>query len=358
MMKRFVCILFSLCLLCGGAMAEGGTREEALAILQCNVPYRHTVALKAMEAWEQGEADAVTYMDVTAEERKNGINKWSAAVQMFQKLYCPDNPFFMDSVDGRYLLDAFMVDGGLMPHVYHVLPDGDEISRDAAWQLAEEALRTQFALSFAGTFRNIFVETHYFTPTGAKQDAFWLFHVMLENRAKYTIRVQGGEVTLCQRLEKEEALFEAYTKLCDERGAFFTWTLDEKWEYASGLPEAILAAYVEGQDLGRCGDLLAIARQGFSLPINGAMARADALEKARQAVVERFNVEDGWAAQAEVSYSLYRQGDAFFWRVIFIKTGLKELPGAVVDMNGTDGQWIRVEKYDGTPESVPYVERL
>lgn len=357
-MKRFVFILLSLCFLCGGALAECGTREEALAILECNVPYRHTVSPKAMEAWERGNADAVIHMDVTAEERKTGIHKWAAAVQMFQKLYCPENPVFMDSVDGRYLLDAFMVDGGLMPHVYHVLPEEDEISRDAAWEKAEDALREQFGLSFAGTFRNIWVDTHYFTPTGAKADAFWLFHVELENRAKYSIRVQGGEVTLCRRLEQEEALFESYTKLCDEKGAFFTWTPDEKWEYASQLPEAILSAYMEGQDLDRCGDLLAIAGQGFSLPANGVMARAEALEKANQAVKEKFGLNGGWADQAEIGYSLFRQGDVFIWRVIFWKTGRNEMPGAVVDMNAITGEAFRVERYDGTPESIPYRERL
>lgn len=357
-MKRFLCLFVSFCFLYAGAMAEGGTREEAIAILRNTRPYSHTVPKKAMEAWEKNQTDAVSFMDMTEEDRKDGINKWSAAVQMFQKLYCPENPFFMDSVDGRYLLDTFMADGGLLPHVYHVLPAGDEISRDAAWHLAKEALRKQFGLSFAGTFRNILIETHYFTPTGEKQDAFWLFHVTLENRARYTIGVKQGEVTVCMQMEQEKALFEAYTKLCDERGAFFTWTLDEKWEYASQLPEAILTAYMEGQDLSKCGDLLAIARQGFSLPANGVMARGEALEKAKQAVVEKYGVEAGWADQAEISYSLYRQEDAFFWRVIFWKTGNPEVPGAVVDMDAQNGIPFRVERYDGTPGSIPYAERL
>lgn len=357
-MKRLLCLFICLSCYYSIAMAECGTREDALVLLQCNSPYKHTISYQAMDAWENGTADAVKLMDVTREERKVGVNKWSAAVQMFQKLYCPDHPFFMDTVDGRYLLDVFMMEGGLLPHVYHLLPNAEEISRDTAWHLAEEALRMQFQLAFEGTFRNVWVDTHYFSPTGEKQDAFWLFHVKMENGTKYAVQVRAGEVSVCHRLEEEEALFEAYTKLCDEKGAFYTWTPDDKWHYASRLPEEILAAYIEGQDLSCCADLLAIARQGFALPTDDVPAYAEMLEKAEEAVEKALCLPEDWAAKAVIQDSFFCTEERLTWRVIFIKTGMKECPGAVVEMDAFTGEVFRLERYDGTPESIPYVERL
>lgn len=337
---------------------HAGNREDALEILQCNEPYMHTVSSKTMEAWEAEDEQAVEYMDRTNDANKRGINKYSAAVQMFQKLYFPDDPSFSDTVEGRYMRDVFMTEGKLIPRIFHVMPVPGEIKSDEALSLALNEMRKKYNLNYADWTRNMKVDTHYFTPTGELKDAFWLFHAKLENGDQYAMRVTNGQVMVCQRLEHEEALYEAYTILCDEKGAFFKWSLEDKVNYAKQLPDAILEAYMEGQDLSRCGDLLAIARQGFSLPSKDVMSQADALEKAKQAVENSFSPAEGWDQKANINYSLYRKEDSFIWRVIFWKTGQKELPGAVVDMDAKTGVPFRVEKYDGTPESIPYVERL
>lgn len=357
-MKRFLCFLVSLCFLCAGAMAECGTKEVAIDILQCNRPYRHTVSEKTMEAWETGNADAVSFMDVTGEERKTGINKWSAAVQMFQKLYFPDDPFFSETLEGRCIRDAFMTEANLIPHSYHVMPGLDEIAHDEAWNLALDAMKTKYNLSFDGLMRNMMVDTHYFSPTGEWKDAFWLFQVKLENGDIYAVQVRNGEVALCQRLEQEEKLFSMYDELCSEKGAFFQWSLEDKVAFAEQLPDLVMNAYIEGQDLGRCGDLLAIAGQGFCLPDATAIEQHQALEHAVKAAGDKFHLQDDWGKEAEIAFSCFRQEDKTVWRVIFWKTGNPELPGAVVDMEAETGVPFRVERYDGTPESIPYTERL
>lgn len=340
------------------AMAHAGTRNVALEMLQCNWPYKHTVSPKAMQAWEEGDEKVFAYMDITKAANKRGINKYAAAVQMFQKLYCPDDPMFMDTVEGRHLLDEFLMEGKLIPRIYHVIPSKDEMDREEAWNMALNEIKTEYNLNFAGLMRNMAVDIHYFSPTGKEKDAFWLFHARLENGDKYAIRVKDGQVDDCLRLEKEEALFEAYVKRCDEKGAFFTWPPEDKANYAKQLPDAILSAYMEGQDLSRCGDLLVIARQGFTLPANGVMGQAEALEKAKQAVESAFAPPDGWDHDATIYYSLYKLEDRMIWRVIFWKTGFQELPGAVVDMDSQTGRAFRAERYEGTPESIPYAERL
>lgn len=357
-MKRFLCFLVSLCFLFTGAMAECGTKEEAISILQCNKPYIHTVADETMKAWEKGDADAASFMDMTEDERKNGINKWSAAVQMFQKLYFPDDPLYCETMEGRYMRDRFMAEANMIPHIFHIMPPSDETERVEAWNLAMDGMKTKYNLNFAGLMRNMKVDTHYFTPTGDLKDAFWLFQVKIENGDKYAIQVRNGEVPVCQRLEKEEKLFFIYDDLCSEKGAFFQWPLEDKAAFAEQLPDLIMNAYIEGQDLGRCGDLLAIARQGFCLPDENAIGQHQALENALMAVGDKFLLQDGWAEEAEIAFSCFKQEDKTIWRVIFWKTGNPELPGAVVDMDAETGVPFRVERYDGTPESIPYVERL
>lgn len=343
--------------ICTAAAAEG-FRETAMAVLRSETPYRHTVPMEAALMLEEGKTPTAESLDVIHQSKKGGRTKWAVAVHLFQAQHCPENPSFMETVDGRHLLDAFLAQAHLIPHVYHILPEEGEISQDAAWQLAEETLRSRFGLYFAGMLRNIFVQPHYFSPTGERQDAFWLFHVTMESGETYSIRVKEGKAIQCLKAEQPEALFYAYTKLCDEKGAFFTWTPEEKAAYAARLPEAILSAYLEGQDLSRCKDLLAIAGQGFCLPGKDVMSRTEAQEKALFAVEEAFALKAGWAARAETYYSFFRQEDRLVWRVIFWKTGEKELPGAVVDMDAETGDVFRVEHYDATPDSIPYAERL
>lgn len=357
-MKRFLCFLVSLCFLYTGAIAECGTKEEAISILQCNIPYRHTVSDKTMEAWEKGDADAVFFMDVTEDERKNGINRWSAAVQMFQKMYFPEDPLYSETLEGRYMRDRFLAEANMIPHIFHIMPAPDETEHDEAWSMALDEVKTKYNLHFDGLTRNMSVDTHYFTPTGDLEDAFWLFHVTMENGDKYTIRVKSGEVAVCQRLEQEEQLFYMYNDLCSKKGAFFQWPLEEKAAFAEQLPDLILNAYMEGQDLGRCGDLLAIAGQGFCLPDENTIEQHQALENAVMAVGDKFHLPDGWENDAEIAFSCFRQEDKTVWRVIFWRTGNPELPGAVVDMDAETGVPFRVEKYEGHPESIPYTERL
>ena len=128
--------------------------------------------------------------------------------------------------------------------------------------------------------------------------------------------------------------------------------------FAEQLPDLIMNAYIEGQDLDCCGDLFAIARQGFCLPDENSIDQHQALEYAIIAVKENFHLQVDWAKNAKISYSCFRQDGKTVWRVIFWKTGIQELPGAVVDMDAETGVPFRVERYDGTPESIPYVERL
>lgn len=357
-MKRAILLGVAICTMFLNAMAENESKEEALKILQNNVPYCHTVSTKTMEAWEAGDENAIAFMDMTEETKKAGINKMDAAVQMFQKLYFPGDPFYRETLEGRYMQERFMAEGKLIPHIYHVMPAPDEIERNEAGERALDAMKTKYNLFFAGLTRNMRMDTHYFTPTGNLKDAFWLFHVTLENGDKYAIQVKSGEVTVCQRLEQEEKLFSMYDDLCSEKGAFFQWSLEEKAEYAKQLPDMIMNAYIEGQDLRRCADLIAIARQGFCMPDEKNIDQNSALENAVMAAADRFYLQDGWAEQAEIAYSYFQQENKAVWRVIFWKTGQTELPGVVVDMDAQTGAPFRVERYDATPESIPYAERL
>ena len=338
--------------------AERSAYEEAIELLHCDAPYMHTVSYEAMRAWEEEAKDTALLMNVTEKDKRTGIAKWDAAIQMFQQLYDPDNEEYMNSAEGKHQLDEFLLEGNMIPHVYHVIPEKNELPEDDARKHALNAICEKYNIHFGGLLRNIQVDTHYFTPTGMNKDAMWLFHVTLENGDRYYVNVHNGQVTECERLDNWESLFESYDTLCSEKGAFFTWSIEEKAAYAAELPQRILSAYMEGQDMDKCADLLAIAGQGFCLPGDTDMTQKDALDKAMQAAEEKYGMPSGWADEAEVYYSFFRTEDGSVWRVIFWKTGVGELPGAVVDMDAKSGEPFRVERYDGTPTSIPYRERL
>ena len=114
-----------------------------------------------------------------------------------------------------------------------------------------------------------------------------------------------GVVTRCEKYAAVDDLEETYRLLCEQRGAFFKWSLEDKMAFADSLPEKLASAKERDTLLSSSVELEAIAAYGFCLPVAGALSQDEACAVASDAMAEAFGIarEDC----AGVYYSFFRQ---------------------------------------------------
>lgn len=310
-----------------------------------------------------------TFQNITTQIESNGIIL-SDDVKNQSILYTYDTarillelewgPYHFWTIEQKHLFDQLMVSSKQLPYCFDLLPDEQELSKEAALQAALQVINERYGVTIDVQNKQVAVVYSYSLADAKTQNGMWQIGINITESDSYTVHLLKGKAILCQQVHPVSSLEKEYTSLCEERGAFFTWSLEEKMQFAQSLPEKLAAAEQSDTMLMSAIELQEIANYGFCLPTAECITQDAAVQIAATAVTQKYELPVDWEAQAEVYYSFfYKPGSGYTWRVIFWKTGNQAYPSGLVDMDAITGELLRVEKNGSKPnEFIPYVDRL
>ena len=258
----------------------------------------------------------------------------------------------------RYRFDSLMVRLGQLPYCINLDPTTDILNQEAALNMALTEIAERFGRAYDTSDYTV-VASYTATQNGSTQ-GMWRFGVEIANEDFFVVHVLYGNVTYCVKEKKMGALDAEYNELCEERGAFFKWSLYEKMEFAESLPDKLRIAQEENERCMNYNELVAISQYGFGLPDADDIPQEKAKLIALQNVQAKYNLQDDWYVNAEVFYSFFsdKMGGSI-WRVIIWKTGNDVFPSGLVELNSETGEVLKIEKNGTTPnEFIPYLDRI
>lgn len=266
--------------------------------------------------------------------------------------------YYAWTVEEKHEFDQIMVECGELPYCHNLLPEEGEISQEEAQRLALMEIAGRFGVDQALLERASAISVSYYITNRSTCGGMWRFGIDLENQMRFEVEVTEGSVTRCQESPVIDDLEKEYGLLCDQRGAFFQWSLQEKMEFADSLPQKLARAKKQDTLLISDLELEAIAAYGFCLPTAGALSQEEATAAAASAMKEKLGITGEGCTQ--IYYSFFYQRDlGYVWRVIFWNTGDAAYTSVIVDMQALTGNILSVKANGHTAsEYIPYTERL
>ena len=308
------------------------------------------------------------YQSIVAQIEAKGFSLYDASFNQ-KALYTYDTsmqllevewgPYHAWSIEQKHQFDLLMVSAKQIPYCFNLIPSEHEISKETALDIALEAISDRYGVVIEVENNPDAVVFSYYLADAETQKAIWRIGVNDQETA-YTVHLMNGEVILCQQERMTSNLDLEYDALCEEKGAFFTWSLEDKLRFSQSLPVKLAAAEKTGSHLMNENDLTAIANYGFCLPTGECIPQDDAYQIAVAAAAQEYGLTEGWDGQAEIYYSFfYKPETGYSWRVIFWKTGNASYPSGVVDIDALTGNVQRVAKKGTMPnEYIPYPDRF
>lgn len=260
------------------------------------------------------------------------------------------------SIEEKHAFDQLMVECGELSYCHNLLPGDGEISQEDALRIALSEISSRFNLDPSLLDNPSAVYVSYYIADHSVCGGMWRFGVELQNQMSFGVEVTDGAVTRCEKYIVIDDLEEEYNSLCEQRGGFFKWSLQEKMEFADSLPTKLARAKEKDALLRSVVELEAIAAYGFCLPADEAISQEEALSLAAAAMEDEFHISN-WN---ETYYSFFFQKDVgYVWRVILWGTEDEQYTSVVVDMQALTGELLSM-KTNGrfANEYIPYVERL
>ena len=287
---------------------------------------------------------------------QNALYTYDASMQLLEVEW---GPYHAWSIEQKHQFDLLMVSAKQIPYCFNYLPDEQELTKEAALEVALKAISDRYDVVIEVENNPDAVMFSYYLADAKTQKAMWRIGVNDQETA-YTVHLMNGEVILCQQEHMTSNLDLEYDALCEEKGAFFTWSLEDKMHFAQSLPLKLATAEKSGTHPLNENDLVAIANHGFCLPTAECISQNDAYQIAVAATSQQYGLPEGWEAQSEVYYSFFFKPETgYTWRVIFWKTGSASYPSGVVDMDALTGAVQRVAKNGTMPnEYIPYPDRF
>lgn len=264
------------------------------------------------------------------------------------------------SIEQKHLFDQLMASIGQLPYCFNLLPPDDDISQDAALELAISEVHVRYGVAQENLRAAEQIIFSYYIADADSPNGMWRINIQIAQGESYSVHVFNGRVIHCAKDQYVSDLEKEYNALCESKGAFFTWSLYDKMIFAQSLPEKLAQAERSSTLLMSETELRAIAEYGFCLPTSDCIDQNAAYELALNAVTNQYTLAEGWESQAEVYYSFfYQPDDGYTWRVIFWKTGVADYPSGVVDLDASSGEVLRIDKNGTKPnEYIPLVDRL
>lgn len=258
----------------------------------------------------------------------------------------------------RYTFDSIIVFLGQLPYLVNLDPSTDILTQEEALDIVLATIIERYGIAYKAY--NYSVSVSYIMSESGSTQGMWRYGVEFGNGDLFTVHVLRGDVISCVQEQRIGSLEDEYTKLCEQRGAFFRWSLQEKMEYANSLPDKLRIAQINGETNMSYDELVAISRYGFSLPGNNDLQQDEIRSIALQAIQAKYHLSENWYANAEIFYSFFssKAGDSI-WRVIIWQTGDSTFPSGIVELNSESGEVLKIEKNGTTPnEFIPYLDRI
>lgn len=262
------------------------------------------------------------------------------------------------TLNQRYEFDSLMVSLGQLPYLVNLDPSSDILSQEEALDIALATIVERYGIAYKTSKYSASV-SYTISESGSAQ-GMWRYGIEFTNGDLFTVHVLRGDVISCVQEQRMGSLEVEYTKLCEQRGAFFRWSLQEKMEFANSLPDKLRIAQINGETNMSYDELVAISRYGFSLPGNNDLQQDVIRSIALQAVQVKYHLPESWYVNAEIFYSFFssKVGESI-WRVIIWQTGNSTFPSGIVELNSESGEVLKIEKNGTTPnEFIPYLDRI
>ncbi len=315
----------------------------------------------SVEVFTHEEADALrnelSEAGIDVPELPEGtIYKYDFSLDLLEAAW---GNFYDWSIEKKHLFDQLMVNTGQLDACFNLLPDEHEISQADARALAFTEIQNRYGIEPQALAAQADIDYSYALSSAPPCEPAWRLGIAFEQRV-FFVEVLDGEVHTCSEFVVSGDLEEEYIALREEKGAFFTWTLEDKMAFADSLPEKLAQAQASGALIPSDIELNAIANYGFCLPGESAIPQDEALNIAIEATTSAFSLENGWEQTAEIYYSFFRnETQGTVWRVIFWKAKQDNYPSGLVDLNAETGEVLRVAKNGVLPNDyIPYVDRL
>ena len=351
-MKKRLASVISLVLLvvsCGCARAETDIMEEL-----------HNIAEQAAIENDPGIiretlASLGCQMDLDAVEDIDSGSLYDAIMEKCEQEY---GSYYGWTVARRYRFDSLMVLLGQLPYCTNLDPASDIMDQEAALDAAISEIVERYGAAYDTS--DFCAAVSYCAVEDGSAQGMWRFGIEFSSGDIFSVHVLRGDVTHCAHEKRAGSLELEYNKLCEERGAFFRWSLLDKVEYANSLPDKLRMAQAKDEGNMSYDELAAISRYGFTLPGIDDLPQEEARLIALQGVQAKYNLPEDWSVHGEIFYSLFspRAGENV-WRVIIWNTGEDAFPSGVVELNAQSGEILKIEKNGTKPnEFMPYLDRI
>lgn len=262
------------------------------------------------------------------------------------------------SIQERHEFDQMMVDCGELSYCHNLLPGDGEISQEDALRIALNEIANRYDPEQSLLDQPSAIYVSYYIADHSAYGGMWRFGIDLENQMSFDVEVTDGSVTRCQQNIVIADLEKEYTLLCQQRGAFFKWSLQEKMEFADSLPQKLARAKEQDALLRSDIELEAIAAYGFCLPTDEALSQEETCVLAATAMEEEFGITRDDCAKIYYSF-FFQKEEGYVWRVIFWNTGNTEHTSVIVDMQASTGDILSIKSNGNTASKyIPYIERL
>jgi len=358
-MKKIVSAILLMLVCCAFLFAACADESPAFSIIR-----RHLMQRENSEAGFREEDIAAIVSDLV----QNGYEisyeasgaeayyRYDTAMDILEEIL---GNYYSWSVEEKALFDQMMVDCGELPFCHNLMPGENEISQTDAQKLAFAEIENRFHPDQGLLDKPLSVDVSYTRIEGQTgRKGMWRFGIALNSQSGFEVEVTDGVVTRCQKSPVVDDLEREYGLLCDQRGAFFKWSLREKMEFADSLPAKLSKAKEKDTLLMSDLELEAIASYGFCLPTEEALSQEEARALAAAAMEEEFHIPAEDCAETYYSF-FWRRGTGYVWRVIFWGTRSEAYTSVIVDMQALTGGILSV-KANGhmASEYIPYMERL
>ena len=280
-------------------------------------------------------------------------------------LEVPLGSYYGWSIENKHRFDLLMVQLGQLEQCINLLPEEEGvISEEEALAIASSALADRFQVTPAilkeYTVNPFFSNMEVQTDVWQKRCRFG-FEALSGYDSSYSVELDtAGNIVLCESYNDRaiDAAERYYSRLLEEKGAFFTWSLEDKASFAKSFPTMFTQQQI--QESQYCQELLAILDMGFCLPTPEAISSAEALALAVTATQQCCQLDDGWADAFSVYFSFFQRADGTcVWRVIFWGSQLGDYQGGLVELDAATGTVLDVKKNGGTYDtSISVLDRL
>lgn len=292
--------------------------------------------------------------DISFDIHEDELYKYDISLNVLEEVW---GDYYDWSINEKHRFDQLMVDCGELSYCHNLIPSDKEMPQEEAENLAFEEVKRRCKLDSISTcLENI--HTSYYITSESDRKGKWRISIEMKDGRAFEIEIKDGVINMYKENIKTDNLENEYNLLCEERGAFFKWNLEQKMEFADSLHLKLKKAKENNTLIMSDLELEAIRNYGFCLPTADSISIDNAYMVASNEAEKHLNINR--ITCREIYYSFfYNKEIGYVWRVIFWNIDDLKYTSVIVDMKAESGIIISIKSNGNkSDEYVPYIERL